>query len=222
MAARPEYCRICGAAVVGAPAEVCQLHLGASEEQLLAEQANKPSAWVLAAEAAAVRPPTAKRELRPSPVLEEKPPTQVAGLELASVSQRFWAVVIDLFAATVIAGFLAALASASPTAALVVGLAGWWAYFLLANSLGQLAGKATMGIKVIDPATGREPGIVKGARRTIGQAFSLVFALFFGSLTFGFGFVVLVWLMITWNVRNVTIHDELAGTVVVRTTRARQ
>jgi uncharacterized RDD family membrane protein YckC len=149
-------------------------------------------------------------------------PAAAAGLELASVSQRFWAYVIDLFAATLVAGFLALFASASLGAAVVMGLAGWWGYFLLANSLGQLAGKATMGIKVIDPATGREPGFVKGTLRTVGQALNLLLVLAIGSFTAGIGMLVVIWLMITWDVRNVTIHDAMAGTTVVRATPARR
>jgi uncharacterized RDD family membrane protein YckC len=210
---------------VRAPAEVCQLHLRASEKQLLAEQVNKASVWVLAAEpVAAPGPVAAKQEAQPLAMRPAEPtaPVGATDLALASVSQRFYAFVIDLFAATVIAAFLAAFASASPTAAVVVGLGVWWGYFLLSNSLGQLAGKATLGIKVIDPATGREPGFAKGTLRTIGQALNLLLALFFGSLTFGLGYLVIIWLMVTWDVRNVTIHDSMAGTTVVRTTGVRR
>jgi uncharacterized RDD family membrane protein YckC len=178
----------------------------------VADQAGKPSAWVLAAgDEAAARPAAAR--------LAEAP-ASATGLELASVPQRFWAYVIDLFAATVLAGFLALFASASLSAAVVMGLAGWWGYFLLANSIGQLAGKATMGIKVVDPATGREPGFVKGTLRTEGQALNLLLALVLGSFTAGIGLLVVIWLMITWDVRNVTIHDAMAGTIVVRATPA--
>jgi uncharacterized RDD family membrane protein YckC len=201
-------CSICGVAAVPAPGRVCPLHLPASERQLLADQCGQPAAWVLSAGPAAAR-------------LTEAP-AAAAGLELASVSQRFWAYVIDLFAATVVAGFLALFASASLGAAVVMGLAGWWGYFLLANSLGQLAGKATMGIKVIDPATGREPGFVKGTLRTVGQALNLLLVLAIGSFTAGIGMLVVIWLMITWDVRNVTIHDAMAGTIVVRATPARR
>jgi len=201
-------CSICGVAAVPAPGRVCSLHLPASESQLLAGQGGQPAAWVLSAGPAAVR-------------LTEAP-AAAAGLELASVSQRFWAYVIDLFAATVIAGFLALFASASLSAAVVMGLAGWWGYFLLANSIGQLAGKATMGIRVIDPATGREPGFVKGTLRTAGQVLNLLLALVLGSFTAGLGLLVVVWLMVTWDVRNVTIHDAMAGTIVVRAAPARR
>jgi uncharacterized RDD family membrane protein YckC len=208
------YCSICGAAAVPAPGRVCPLHLPASERQLLAGQSGKPSAWVLAAGAEAAAGPAAAR-------LAEAP-APATGLELASVSQRFWAYVIDLLAATVTAGFLAVFASANLSAAVVMGLAGWWGYFLLANSLGQLAGKATLGIKVIDPATGREPGFVKGTLRTVGQALNLMLVLAIGSFTAGIGLLVVVWLMVTWDVRNVTIHDAMAGTIVIRTTPGRR
>jgi hypothetical protein len=143
----------------------------------------------------------------------------IAGLELASVSQRFIAFTIDVFSATVIAAFLAAFASASPTAAVVLGLGGWWGYFLLSNSIGQLAGKATLGIKVIDPATGREPGFAKGTLRTMGQAIGLLLVLALGAFTAGIGVILL---MITWDERNVTIDDAMAGTRVVRTAPARR
>jgi len=208
MAEGRHYCSICGAAAVPAPGRVCPLHLPASERQLLAGQSGKPPAWVLGAGPAAAR-------------LAEAP-ASATGLELASVSQRFWAYVIDLFAATVTAGFLAVFASANLSAAVVMGLAGWWGYFLLANSLGQLAGKATLGIKVIDPATGREPGFVKGTLRTVGQALNLMLVLAIGSFTAGIGLLVVVWLMVTWDVRNVTIHDAMAGTIVIRTTPGRR
>ena len=214
MAEGPYRCTICRLAVVPAPGLVCPLHLCASERRLVTDQAGKPSAWVLAAgDEAAARPAAAR--------LAEAPAAAI-GVELASVSQRFYAYVIDLFAATVIAAFLALFASASPTAALVMGLTGWWGYFLLANSLGQLAGKATLGIKVIDPATGREPGFVKGTLRTVGQALNLLLVLAIGSFTAGLGLLVVIWLMITWDVRNVTIHDQMAGTIVVRATPARR
>lgn len=201
-------CAICGVADVPAPERVCSLHLGTSERELLADQGSKPAAWVLGA--------------GPTAAQLAQAPAAAAGLELAGVSQRFWAYVIDLFAASVIAGFLAAFASASPLAALVMGLAGWWGYFLLANSLGQLAGKATMGIKVVDPATGREPGFVKGTVRTIGQALNILLVLAIGFFTAGLGLLVVIWLMVTWDVRNVTIPDATAGTKVVRTTWARR
>lgn len=197
-------CSICGAAAVPGPGLVCSLHLPTSEWQLLANQSGQPAAWVLGTGPVAARPEAA------------------VGPELASVSQRFWAYVIDLFAATVIAGFLALFASASPPAALMMGLAGWWGYFLLANSLGQLAGKATMGIKVIDPATGRDPGLIKGVLRTVGQALNMLLVLAIGSFTAGIGLLVVIWLMVTWDVRNVTIHDAMAGTIVVRAAPARR
>ena len=212
-------CRVCGVAAVPAPGQVCTLHLRVSERELVAAQARKPSAGVLGVQQGATVGRSAPE--RESQRVSEAP-VEVAGLELASVSQRFYAFLIDVFAATVIAAFLAAFASASPAAAVVLGLGGWWGYFLLANSIGQLAGKATLGIKVVDPATGREPGFVKGTLRTIGQAIGLILAVFLGSLTFGFGFLVLVWLMVTWDVRNVTIHDAMGGTEVVRTTWARR
>jgi hypothetical protein len=205
MAEGRHRCNICGVADVPAPGRVCSLHLAASERELLADQGSKPVAWVLGASPAAAR-------------LE----AMATGTELASVSQRFWAYVIDLFAASVTAGFLALFASASPGAALVMGLAGWWGYFLLANSLGQLAGKASMGIKVIDPATGREPGLIKGALRTVGQAVNLLLVLAVGFFTAGIGLLVVVWLMVTWDVRNVTIDDAVAGTRVVRAVPARR
>ena len=208
MAEGRHRCSICGTAAVRGPGRVCAVHLPTSERQLLADQGGRPAAWVLGAGPVAAQ-------------LTEAP-ASAAGLELASVSQRFWAYVIDLLAATVIAGFLALFASANLTAALVMGLAGWWSYFLLANSLGQLAGKATMGIKVIDPATGREPGFVKGTVRTVGQVLNLLLALASASFTAGIGLLVVIWLMVTWDVRNVTIHDAMAGTAVVRTTPARR
>ena len=207
-------CRVCGVAAVPAPGQVCTLHLRVSERELLAGQARKPSAWVLGAQGGAAGPAP-----RPRAEIVPEGPVAVAGLELASVSQRFIAFTIDVFSATVIAAFLAAFASASPTAAVVLGLGGWWGYFLLANSIGQLAGKATLGIKVIDPATGREPGFAKGTLRTMGQAIGLLLVLALGAFTAGIGVILL---MITWDERNVTIDDAMAGTRVVRTAPARR
>jgi uncharacterized RDD family membrane protein YckC len=215
-------CSICGVAGVPAPGRVCPLHLRASEQRLLVSQAKNPSAWILAAEPAAVPgPAAAEHEARPLAMRPAEPTASMGATELplASVSQRFYAFVIDLFAATVIAAFLAAFASASPVAAVALGLGGWWGYFLLANSIGQLAGKATLGIKVIDPATGREPGFAKGTLRTMGQAIGLLLVLALGAFTAGIGIIVL---MITWDERNVTIDDAMAGTRVVRTEPVRR
>lgn len=214
MTARTSRCVVCGTAVVPASGRVCPLHLRASEQQVLAEQASRPSAWVLAAghDAAAPGPAAAKQEAQP-PAMRPAEPTAPVGateLELAGFSQRFYAFIIDIFAASVTAGFLSLFAAASPAAAAFVGLAGFCGYFLLSNSLGQLAGKATLGIEVVDPATGREPGFGKGALRTIGQAMDLF-------LTFGLGFLIMA-----GDERKMTIHDHLAGTIVVRTTGVRR
>jgi uncharacterized RDD family membrane protein YckC len=140
---------------------------------------------------------------------EPTAPVGATELELAGFSQRFYAFVIDIFSAAVTAGFLSIFAAAaSPVAAAFVGLAGFCWYFVLSNSLGQLVGKATLGIRVIDPATGREPGFGKGVLRTIGQAMDLF-------LTFGLGFLIM-----TGDERKMTIHDHLAGTLVIRKTGA--
>jgi uncharacterized RDD family membrane protein YckC len=197
-------CSICGVAGVPVPGRVCPLHLRASEQRLLAGQAQKPSAWVLGAgDEAAVRP-------LPPAVRKVGAPAEPAALELASFSQRLFALLVDLPIAAMMALFLAALGSASPIAATVMGLAGFFSYFLLSNSVGEMAGKAALGIRVIDPATGREPGFGKGALRTVGMALNLF-------TTFGFGF-----LMALWDRRRMTIHDYAAGTIVVRATGVRR
>jgi uncharacterized RDD family membrane protein YckC len=211
MTTRTFRCVVCGTAGVRAPGRVCPLHLRASEQQLLVSQTKKPSAWVLGAQpAAAPGPAAAKQEAQPPAMRPAGPaaPVGATELELAGFSQRFYAFIIDIIVASVTAGFLSLFAAASPAAAAFVGLAGFCGYFLLSNSLGQLAGKATLGIKVVDPATGREPGFGKGALRTIGQAMGLF-------LTFGLGFLIMA-----GDERNMTMHDHLAGTLVIRRTGA--
>jgi len=192
-------CAICGVAVVPADGLVCPLHLRASEQRLLTGQEREPSAWVLAAKPgdSAYSPPPGERDA--------EAPRE--GVVLAGFEERLVAFIIDLFAATVIAAVLMAFFSESGGSfVMVVGLGSWWGYFLLSNSLGQLAGKATLSLKVIDPVTGREPGFAKGTLRTIGMAMSLF-------LTLGFGF-----LMMVGDRRKMTIHDHMAGTIVVRIT----
>lgn len=202
-------CAICGTAVVPAPGLVCPLHLPTSEWHLLDEQAGSPSAWVLGGEGpATARPAPTKQELRPPAVQQADAPLKPEEVVLASFSQRLVAFLIDLPMAAMLALVFAAFASASPLAATVAGLVGFWTYFLMSNSLGQLVGKAALGIKVIDPVTGREPGFAKGALRTVGQVMSLF-------LTLGLGF-----LMMIEDERRMTLHDHLAGTIVVRTTEA--
>ncbi len=203
-------CDICGAAGVPAPGRVCPLHVRASEQRLLADQASKPSAWVLAGQQEeALGPAMPQRETPPTLRLSEAR-AEPAPLVLASFSQRLFALLVDLPMAAMMGFFLAALGSASPIAATVMGLTGFSVYFLLSNSLGQLAGKATLGIKVVDPRTGREPGFGMGALRTVGMLLNLL-------TTFGMGF-----LMMVGDERKMTIHDHLARTIVVRTTAVRR
>jgi uncharacterized RDD family membrane protein YckC len=216
MAEERYRCAICGVAGVPAPGRVCPLHLRASEQRLLVSQATKPSAWVLGTQEGAAIPRAAVGR---EPRRATQVPAEIAEFELAKMSQRFFALLIDVPIAAIMALFFAAIGSANPIAATVAGLVGWWGYFLLSNSLGQLAGKATVGIKVIDPATGREPGLTKGTVRTMGQAIGLVLILALAAFTAGVGIILL---MIAWNERNVTIDDAMAGTKVVRTPPARR
>lgn len=208
MTTRTFRCVVCGEAVVPASGRVCPLHLPASEQQILAEQASRPSAWVLAGQHEEALGPAMPEWEHPPTLRLSKARAEPSGLVLASFSERFVAFAIDVVAATMIAVFLTPLTSGSPLAPSVIGLGSWWGYLLLSNSLGQLVGKATLGIKVIDPATGCQPGFGKGAVRTVGITLNLLF-------TFGFGF-----LMMIGDSRKMTMHDHLAGTLVIRKTGA--
>jgi hypothetical protein len=53
----------------------------------------------------------------------------------------------------------------------------------------------------------------------MGQAIGLLLVLALGAFTAGIGVILL---MITWDERNVTIDDAMAGTRVVRTAPARR
>ncbi len=68
-----------------------------------------------------------------------------------------------------------------------------------------MAGKAALGIKVVDAETGDPPGFGKGLLRTAGLGMNVL-------LTLGFGF-----LMMLADARRRTLHDHLAGTAVVHT-----
>jgi uncharacterized RDD family membrane protein YckC len=112
-------------------------------------------------------------------------------------------------------------------------------YFAYLNGRGATLGKMLLGIRVID-ATGRPPGLAKGAiRQIIPGAGSLVpyilhIALIVGiedgfddgalvvvgiSLVVVFAYVLFGFydvLSMIWNDRRQTIHDRMAGTFVVR------
>ena len=130
-----------------------------------------------------------------------------AAVEYAGFWQRVLAFTIDSIVAALAAIFLSGAFSGGALPGTAVGFAIWWGYFLLSNSVGRLAGKALFGIRVIDPATGAEPGFAKGALRTVGLAVSLLVS----SFSFGLPF-----LMMVWDGRKRTVHDLIAGTVVVR------
>jgi uncharacterized RDD family membrane protein YckC len=150
-----------------------------------------------------VKAPATPEESRAIPDLTTMP--------LAGFWRRSFAFAIDLLCASAISLAIFNLARFVTTGEQVgsqlLALLAWLGYFLLANTRGQLIGKAMLGIKVIDPATGRGPGFAKGALRTAG--------LFLTHVTFDLGFLIMI-----GDRRKMALHDHLARTIVIRTRQA--
>lgn len=92
--------------------------------------------------------------------------------------------------------------------ALAVGIAINWLYYALLESSPKQAtiGKLALGLRVTD---------LRGDPLTFGRASGRYFGMFLSLLTCGFGFV-----MAGFTERKQALHDLIAGTLVVRNTRA--
>lgn len=83
---------------------------------------------------------------------------------------------------------------------------GWMYYAFMESSAYQgTVGKVVLGIRVIDEPTGGRIGF--------GKATARYFSKFLSGIILGIGY-----LMMVWNKKEQTLHDQLAGTLVVQKT----
>ena len=134
-------------------------------------------------------------------------PPGMEGLVLAEWWRRFGALVVDF--AVLWLPTWAVTRSMDRPVRLVVSIVVGVIYFALLNggAKGQTLGKMVWGTRVRDAATGGPLGPAKAAMRYLVP--SLLSIVTFGLIWFPDG----LWLF--WDRRRQTLHDKLAGSVVV-------
>ena len=85
-------------------------------------------------------------------------------------------------------------------------------YFSLLNGRGQTLGKMALGIKVVNVSDGAPIGVGKGFLRHIVQ----FGANLFNVCLLGYVFIMIDGLWPLWDARNQTLHDKIAGSIVVK------
>jgi len=132
---------------------------------------------------------------------------EMDGMVLADWWRRFLALVID-FAVRSLPSWAVTRSMDRPVRLIVSTVVGA-IYFALLNggAKGQTLGKMVWGVRVRDAATGGPLGPAKAAVRYIAPA--LLSIVTFGLIWFPDG----LWLF--WDRRRQTLHDKIAGSVVV-------
>jgi uncharacterized RDD family membrane protein YckC len=134
-------------------------------------------------------------------------PADVAGYALAGVGSRFIALLIDGVILGAIGGIVGLIVDGDPAStnatASLLSIAIGAAYFVgLIGSSGMTLGGRVLGVKVVD-RDGQQPSYATAAIRWIGSYVS-AFILFIG------------YLMAFWDKKKQTLHDKMAGTLVVK------
>jgi len=176
---------------------------------------------------AAVPPPTANSE--PWTALPAKPFAAGAVLSYGGFWRRLWSYLIDRFILGIAftpVGFMvfvpmlasqsggwtdtdlpaeaiAAFLGATLTVAFLALLGSWFYYALMQSSSRQATlGQLALGLRITD---------LEGRRISFARASARHFATVLTGLTFGIGYVIVL-----FTTRKQTLHDLVAGTVVVR------
>ena len=136
---------------------------------------------------------------------------EASGVPLADWWRRFAALVIDIAVLWIPLGFLTRGLGRIP--GFLVGVAVGVTYFTLLNGgrRGQTLGKMVWDVKVRDAATGGPLAYPKAAARYLAP--TLVFLI----PILGFVIWVADGVSALWDRRRQTVHDKLAGSVVVST-----
>ena len=124
-------------------------------------------------------------------------------VEYASFWSRVGASLIDSLVMAIPQGIITLMFSKDVSAGYLINIVLSWLYCSLQESGPGMAtvGKRAMGIKVTN---------LEGERITFGQATGRHFAKLLSTLILAIGY-----LMMLWNERRQTLHDQIAGTLVV-------
>jgi uncharacterized RDD family membrane protein YckC len=134
-------------------------------------------------------------------------PGEVAGFAIAGVGSRFIALLIDGVILGAIGGVIGLIVDGNPAstngAVSLISIVISAAYFVgLIGSSGMTLGGRVLGVKVVD-ANGQQPSFGTAAIRWIGSYISALI-LFIG------------YIMAFWDKKKQTLHDKMAGTLVVK------